>query len=206
MAVIITSLIPLLGGLSRKQQHSESPVQGRSHKHLCCESPHTSTSQNPMTPKRSHRLYPSTPKCTHRAFDMSPQPTRISSPLHAIHSPQPVALVPAPGFELRVCLHDFTAADSTLPRPGYSMWNPWKGGWTAEIPGGFHGMMDGFHGMGAWIPWNGGWIPYFWWMDSMEWWMDSMDSMIQNNLGKVKTSFDVRNFEQLFLLYGQLSL
>ena len=29
--------------------------------------------------------------------------------------------------------------------PGYSMWNPWNGGWTAEIPGGFHGMVDGFH-------------------------------------------------------------
>ena len=27
------------------------------------------------------------------------------------------------------------------------MWNPWNGGWTAEIPGGFHGMVDGFHGM-----------------------------------------------------------
>ena len=28
------------------------------------------------------------------------------------------------------------------------MWNPWKGGWTAEIPGGLHGMVDGIHGMG----------------------------------------------------------
>ena len=37
---------------------------------------------------------------------------------------------------------------STLPSPGYSMWNPWKGGWTAQIPGGFHGMVDGIHGMG----------------------------------------------------------
>ncbi|EDR01070.1 uncharacterized protein LACBIDRAFT_312553 [Laccaria bicolor S238N-H82] len=51
---------------------------------------------------------------------------------------------------------------NTLPSPGYSMWNPWNGGWTAEIPDGFHGMVDGFHGMGdgfhtfgAWIPWNG---------------------------------------------------
>ena len=33
--------------------------------------------------------------------------------------------------------------DSTLP----SLGNPWNGGWTAEIPGGFHGMGDGFHGM-----------------------------------------------------------
>ena len=73
-----------------------------------------------------------------------------------------------------VDINPFSNACSTLPCPGYSMWNPWKGGWTAEIPGGFHGMVDGFHGMGAWIPWNGGWIPYFWWMDSMEWWMDSM--------------------------------
>ena len=28
------------------------------------------------------------------------------------------------------------------------MWNPWKGGWTAEILDGFHGMGDGIHGMG----------------------------------------------------------
>ena len=53
------------------------------------------------------------------------------------------------------------------------MWNPWKGGWTAEIPGGFHGMVDGFHGTGGWIPWNGGWIPYFWWMDSILFHMES---------------------------------
>ena len=43
-------------------------------------------------------------------------------------------------------------SSSTLPCPGYSMWNPWKGGWTAEIPGGFHGMVDGFHGFSTWIP------------------------------------------------------
>ena len=61
------------------------------------------------------------------------------------------------------------------------MWNPWKGGWTAQIPGGFHGMVDGIHGMGdgfhgmgdgfhtfgGWIPWNGGWIPWFFHMDSI---------------------------------------
>ena len=40
------------------------------------------------------------------------------------------------------------------------MWNPWKGGWTAEIPGGFHGMGDGFHGMGDGFHTFGGWIPY----------------------------------------------
>ena len=54
---------------------------------------------------------------------------------------------------------------STLPCPGYSMWNPWKGGWTAEIPGGFHGMVDGFHGFSTWIPYLfhtfSIWIPYF---------------------------------------------
>ena len=47
-------------------------------------------------------------------------------------------------FEEYVCI-----TFSTLPCPGYSMWNPWKGGWTAESP------------------WNGG-------MDSMEWGMDSI--------------------------------
>ena len=47
------------------------------------------------------------------------------------------------------------------------MWNPWKGGWTAEIPDGFHGMGDGIHGMGDGFHTFGGWIPYFWWMDSI---------------------------------------
>ena len=41
---------------------------------------------------------------------------------------------------------------STLPSPGNSMWNPWNGGWTADIPGGFHGMVDGFHTFSGWIP------------------------------------------------------
>lgn len=112
MAIIIASLIPLLGGLSHKQQHSEPPVQGCSHKHLYCESPRSLTSKNPMTPQRSRHLFPSTPKHIHHSFDTSPQPTGISSPPHAIHSPVPVALVPAPGLELHVCLHDFAAAET----------------------------------------------------------------------------------------------
>ena len=45
-----------------------------------------------------------------------------------------------------------TSIDSTLPSLGYSMWNPWNGGWTAEIPGGFHGMVDGFHTISIWNP------------------------------------------------------
>ena len=57
--------------------------------------------------------------------------------------------------------------DSTLPSLGYSMWNPWKGGWTAEIPDGFHGMVDGFHGFSTWIP-------YFFHMDSILFHMDSI--------------------------------
>ena len=56
---------------------------------------------------------------------------------------------------------------STLPSPGYSMWNPWKGGWTAEIPDGFHGMGDGFHGKGDGFHTFGGWIPWVFHMDSM---------------------------------------
>ena len=54
---------------------------------------------------------------------------------------------------------------STLPCLGYSMWNPWKGRWTAEIPDGFHGMVDGFHGFSTWIPYLfhtfSIWTPYF---------------------------------------------
>ena len=81
---------------------------------------------------------------------------------------------------------------STLPCPGYSIWNAWKGGWIPWNGDGLHGMGDGFHGIGdgfhtfgGWIPWNGGWIPYIFQMDSihfpdgfhtfsMEWGMDSI--------------------------------
>ena len=84
---------------------------------------------------------------------------------------------------------------STLPSPGCSMWNPWKGGWTAEIPGGFHGMVDGNHGMGDGFHGMvdgihgigdefhgmedgfhtlGGWIPWFFHMDSILFHMDSI--------------------------------
>ncbi|KIJ91489.1 hypothetical protein K443DRAFT_59503, partial [Laccaria amethystina LaAM-08-1] len=50
---------------------------------------------------------------------------------------------------------------STLPSPGYTIWNPWNRGW---IPyGGIHGMSDGFqmdsisfpdgfHTFSRWIP------------------------------------------------------
>ena len=62
----------------------------------------------------------------------------------------------------------FLRIPSTLPCPGYSIWNAWNGGWTAEIPGGFHGMGDGFHSFSIWIP-------YFFHMDSMTSLMDSMD-------------------------------
>jgi len=41
---------------------------------------------------------------------------------------------------------------STLPSPGYSIWNPWNGGWrlmdSMDFP-------DGFHGLFRWIPWTG---------------------------------------------------
>ena len=52
---------------------------------------------------------------------------------------------------------------STLPSPGYSMWNPWNGGWMDSIVlvDGFHGMVDGFHTFPdgfhtffRWIPWS----------------------------------------------------
>ena len=54
----------------------------------------------------------------------------------------------------------FTLESSTLPSPGYFMWNPWKGGWTAEIPDGFHGMVGGIHGMGDGFHGFSRWIPY----------------------------------------------
>jgi hypothetical protein len=111
MAVIVASLIPLLGGLSQKRQYSESPSSDRSHKRLRFESPRSSTSQNLMTPKRSHHYVPLTPKRLHHGFSTSPLSAETSSPLRAIHSPQPVAMVPAPGFELRVCLRDFAEAE-----------------------------------------------------------------------------------------------
>ena len=115
MTVIIASLIPLLGGLSQKQQYSEPPSSDWSYKHLHFESPHSSphssTSQNLMTPKRSHHYVPLTPKCLHHGFSTSPLSTGISSPPYAIYSPLLVVMVPAPGFELCVCLHDFAEAE-----------------------------------------------------------------------------------------------
>ena len=50
-----------------------------------------------------------------------------------------------------------SASASTLPCPGYSIWNAWNGDGLHGIGDGFHGMGDGFHTF------------------SMEWWMDSMD-------------------------------
>ena len=47
---------------------------------------------------------------------------------------------------------------STLPCPGYSIWNAWNGGWIPWNGDGLHGMRDGFH---AFLRWNGGWTPYF---------------------------------------------
>jgi len=105
MAVIVASLIPLIGGLSHKRQHSESPPQSLSHKRPRSASPHASTSQNAMTLIRGPRDFvPSTPKRIRHGFNTSPPRT---SPLHSIHSSTPVVMVPAPGFELRVCLRDF---------------------------------------------------------------------------------------------------
>ena len=69
---------------------------------------------------------------------------------------------------LLMMMFEVLLSGNTLPFPGYSMWNPWKGGWTAEIPDGFHGMVDGFHGFSTWIP-------YFFQMDSIIFQMDSME-------------------------------
>ena len=90
---------------------------------------------------------------------------------------------------------------STLPSPGYSMWNPWKGGlhkfqvdsmewwmesmewgmesmeWGMEsilLVDGFHGMGDGFHGFSTWIPSFSTWIPWNFQMDSI--WNEFMES------------------------------
>ena len=77
---------------------------------------------------------------------------------------------------------------STLPCPGYSMWNPWKGGWTAEIPDGFHGMVDGFHGFSTWIPYLfhtfSIWIPYLFHMESS--WNKLLESSIHTHALKFK--------------------
>ncbi|KIK07131.1 hypothetical protein K443DRAFT_628579, partial [Laccaria amethystina LaAM-08-1] len=49
---------------------------------------------------------------------------------------------------------------STLPSPGYSIWNPWNvrlNPWNIDsIPfsGGFHGVADGFHIFSRWIPYH----------------------------------------------------
>ena len=61
-----------------------------------------------MTPKRDpHHYFPSTPKRVRLGLNASPKHVGISSPLHPVHSSLSAVMLPAPGFELRVCLRDF---------------------------------------------------------------------------------------------------
>ena len=101
MTLVMASLIPVLGSLSRKRSHSESPGQYSSplpkHGHFefltpICNQPNLQT-----------------PKCPHHEFQTPSQPVFQQPPASPIS-------IPAPGFELQVCLQEFAeleAADMT---------------------------------------------------------------------------------------------
>jgi len=102
MALVMASLIPVLGGLSCKQSHSESPSQYLSPppKHAHFEF---------QTPIRNQPNF-QTLKHPHHEFQTPRRPEFQQPPA------SPVS-VPAPGFELQVCLWEFAeleAVDMTL--------------------------------------------------------------------------------------------
>ena len=57
--------------------------------------------------------------------------------------------------------------DSTLPSPGYSMWNPWKGDGLQKFQMDSILLVDGFHGMGDGFHTSSRWIPYLFQLDSI---------------------------------------
>lgn len=102
MTLVMASLIPVLGGLSRKRPRSESP--GR---------------YSPPLPKRPHsdlqtpiRNQPNvqTPKHPRREFQ-TPKRLAFQQP------PASPVSIPAPGFELRVCLRDFAELEAVNMTP-----------------------------------------------------------------------------------------
>jgi len=102
MALVMASLIPVLGGLSRKQSRSESPSQYLSPppKHARFEF---------QTPIRNQPNF-QTPKRPRHEFQTPRQPEFQQSPA------SPVS-VPAPGFELRVCLREFAELEAVDMTP-----------------------------------------------------------------------------------------
>ncbi|EDR00505.1 uncharacterized protein LACBIDRAFT_334128 [Laccaria bicolor S238N-H82] len=102
MTLVMASLIPVLGGLSHKRSRSESP--GR---------------YSPPLPKRSRFEFQTpicnqpnvlTPKCPCREFQ-TPRPLEFHQP------PASPVSVPAPGFELRVCLREFAELEAVDMTP-----------------------------------------------------------------------------------------
>ena len=60
--------------------------------------------------------------------------------------------------------------------PGLFHVESMEGGWTAEIPGGFHRMVDGFHGTVDGFHDFSTWIPYLFHMESS--WNKFLESSI----------------------------
>ena len=96
MTLLMESLIPVIGGLSRKRSHShsESPRQHASTSHI-----------QHSTPKRV-RLELQTPKHIQSELDSPKPPCSHQYQQPPSHGPSPS--VPAPGFELHACLRDFS--------------------------------------------------------------------------------------------------
>ncbi|KAF8804697.1 hypothetical protein BYT27DRAFT_7107079 [Phlegmacium glaucopus] len=109
MTLVMASLIPILGGLSRKRSHSDSDSPRR----------HASSSRQKLqSPKRlcyGFRDSPSNPfqtpsQTSHNVQDPLHDSTSHHNNLHSPISSMP-KLVPAPGFELRACLRAFAELD-----------------------------------------------------------------------------------------------
>ena len=102
MTLVMASLIPVLGGLSRKRSRSESPSRYSSPlskgAHFEFQTP-ICNQPNFQTPKRPHREF-QTPR--RPAFQQPP-----ASPVS----------IPAPGFELRACLRDFAELEAVDMTP-----------------------------------------------------------------------------------------
>jgi hypothetical protein len=110
MTLVMASLIPILGGLSRKRSYSISP---RKHDHL---PKVVSSSQSIQTPKRP-RYTPHTPTrnatqvATPKRMHSDQQRTDQIASHQSPTAPTP-ASIPAPGFELRACLRDFSEQEN----------------------------------------------------------------------------------------------
>ena len=102
MTLVMASLIPVLGGLSRKRSRSESP--GR------YSSPLPKRGRFEFLTPIHNQPNLQTPKRPRREFQTPSRPVFQQPP------PSPVS-IPAPGFELRACLREFAELEAVDMTP-----------------------------------------------------------------------------------------